>query len=135
KSYGLCTKQPIIKTDATSPAPVRRTCNDQKQKKLFHKHNTATISNRKGRETHQHRRHTDGAVLRDHREDRSRLRLRGRLCHRSNDDFSNPKLGQARRRTRSRCHPRTHRIRSDRKSTRLNSSHEWISYAVFCLKK
>src|SRR5438105_12201087 len=24
---------------------------------------------------------------------------------------------------------------SDRKSTRLNSSHEWISYAVFCLKK
>src|SRR6266849_1077084 len=26
-------------------------------------------------------------------------------------------------------------IASDRKSTRLNSSHEWISYAVFCLKK
>src|SRR5438105_5809341 len=25
--------------------------------------------------------------------------------------------------------------RGDRKSTRLNSSHEWISYAVFCLKK
>src|SRR6266536_6009094 len=24
--------------------------------------------------------------------------------------------------------------RSDRKSTRLNSSHEWTSYAVFCLK-
>src|SRR5438105_8621083 len=23
----------------------------------------------------------------------------------------------------------------NRKSTRLNSSHEWISYAVFCLKK
>src|ERR1017187_6409940 len=23
----------------------------------------------------------------------------------------------------------------DRKSTRLNSSHRWISYAVFCLKK
>src|SRR5438105_12451808 len=23
----------------------------------------------------------------------------------------------------------------DRKSTRLNSSHEWISYAVFCLRK
>src|SRR5207247_2763971 len=23
----------------------------------------------------------------------------------------------------------------DRKSTRLNSSHAWISYAVFCLKK
>src|SRR5207247_11254193 len=26
-------------------------------------------------------------------------------------------------------------VRGDRKSTRLNSSHEWISYAVFCLKK
>src|SRR5207247_8317368 len=25
-------------------------------------------------------------------------------------------------------------IDEDRKSTRLNSSHEWISYAVFCLK-
>src|SRR5207247_9553800 len=28
------------------------------------------------------------------------------------------------------CHP----LPIDRKSTRLNSSHEWISYAVFCLK-
>src|SRR2546422_4761275 len=27
------------------------------------------------------------------------------------------------------------RIRRDRKSTRLNSSHGYISYAVFCLKK
>src|SRR2546422_5268187 len=27
------------------------------------------------------------------------------------------------------------RYRSDRKSTRLNSSHGYISYAVFCLKK
>src|SRR5207247_9954991 len=27
------------------------------------------------------------------------------------------------------------RRRTDRKSTRLNSSHEWTSYAVFCLKK
>src|SRR5438105_12308324 len=26
-------------------------------------------------------------------------------------------------------------VLQDRKSTRLNSSHEWISYAVFCLKK
>src|SRR5438105_12896630 len=26
-------------------------------------------------------------------------------------------------------------MKIDRKSTRLNSSHEWISYAVFCLKK
>src|SRR6266536_4407598 len=28
-----------------------------------------------------------------------------------------------------------HEKQKDRKSTRLNSSHEWISYAVFCLKK
>src|SRR5437762_9187958 len=28
-----------------------------------------------------------------------------------------------------------HRVREDRKSTRLNSSHRCISYAVFCLKK
>src|SRR3989442_8602314 len=33
-------------------------------------------------------------------------------------------------------HPRHHRaLRGDRKSTRLNSSHVRISYAVFCLKK
>src|SRR2546430_13404057 len=30
---------------------------------------------------------------------------------------------------------RRHRERTDRKSTRLNSSHSQISYAVFCLKK
>src|SRR2546429_7279921 len=30
---------------------------------------------------------------------------------------------------------RTSRLRVDRKSTRLNSSHGYISYAVFCLKK
>src|SRR6266516_2979886 len=29
----------------------------------------------------------------------------------------------------------TRRIRANRKSTRLNSSHRTISYAVFCLKK
>src|SRR5690606_41532660 len=37
-----------------------------------------------------------------------------------------------------RCRPpcdRTSSTRSDRKSTRLNSSHVKISYAVFCLKK
>src|SRR5256886_11060644 len=31
--------------------------------------------------------------------------------------------------------PRCSRGRQDRKSTRLNSSHSQISYAVFCLKK
>src|SRR5258708_22502071 len=39
--------------------------------------------------------------------------------------------GDAVRRSRRRLHP----SRSDRKSTRLNSSHQIISYAVFFLKK
>src|SRR2546429_4553503 len=30
---------------------------------------------------------------------------------------------------------RDHTVERDRKSTRLNSSHGYISYAVFCLKK
>src|SRR2546429_6986943 len=46
---------------------------------------------------------------------------------------------QAAKRRRVRARPRT-ALRpsvsgSDRKSTRLNSSHGYISYAVFCLKK
>src|SRR5438105_9628052 len=36
---------------------------------------------------------------------------------------------------RENCSPISPPPREDRKSTRLNSSHEWISYAVFCLKK
>src|SRR5947208_7976457 len=51
------------------------------------------------------------------------------------------------RRSRGRLRPRRHAVRrpdrqgvhrlvrGDRKSTRLNSSHQIISYAVFCLKK
>src|SRR2546430_10097890 len=35
----------------------------------------------------------------------------------------------------ARRHLRGNRCRGDRKSTRLNSSHSQISYAVFCLKK
>src|SRR5206468_9924049 len=33
------------------------------------------------------------------------------------------------------AHPRTRSARRDRKSTHLNSSHDQISYAVFCLDK
>src|SRR2546428_7430765 len=33
------------------------------------------------------------------------------------------------------CIPEEGQRRQDRKSTRLNSSHDQISYAVFCLKK
>src|SRR5258708_25201088 len=32
-------------------------------------------------------------------------------------------------------HLKEQRVQEDRKSTRLNSSHQIISYAVFCLKK
>src|SRR5207247_5149857 len=39
------------------------------------------------------------------------------------------------RRPRRRPRAQERALRQDRKSTRLNSSHEWISYAVFCLKK
>src|SRR5690349_23424103 len=46
------------------------------------------------------------------------------------------KRGRRYRRTEGRLLRETHRgERRDRKSTRLNSSHVEISYAVFCLKK
>src|SRR5438105_633953 len=45
-----------------------------------------------------------------------------------------PGVGHPDGRARGRDRPRRDGHR-DRKSTRLNSSHEWISYAVFCLKK
>src|SRR5204862_7896303 len=43
--------------------------------------------------------------------------------------------GRGARAARGRCRPRRGRATSDRKSTRLNSSHVEKSYAVFCLKK
>src|SRR2546422_6053765 len=51
-----------------------------------------------------------------------------------------PAVPQAVREDRHRADPTTGRHRDldepgDRKSTRLNSSHGYISYAVFCLKK
>src|SRR2546430_10635138 len=51
---------------------------------------------------------------------------------------SNAWLRFARRRPEARksmCPAEPPEIRQDRKSTRLNSSHSQISYAVFCLKK
>src|SRR5207244_11007411 len=47
-----------------------------------------------------------------------------------------PRAGRPRRRSgRRRSGPRPGRSGRDRKSTRLNSSHQITSYAVFCLKK
>src|SRR5437762_11850715 len=44
-------------------------------------------------------------------------------------------VGEDRRRVQRRVHGPGLADREDRKSTRLNSSHRCISYAVFCLKK
>src|SRR2546430_9629665 len=46
-----------------------------------------------------------------------------------------PERGRARRARRGRRRRDARAARGDRKSTRLNSSHSQISYAVFCLKK
>src|SRR5207245_11094923 len=50
-------------------------------------------------------------------------------CRRGDKDRRRPRRGAHRARV---CEPA---LRVDRKSTRLNSSHGSISYAVFCLKK
>src|SRR5947208_7046728 len=49
--------------------------------------------------------------------------------------FRSPVLPDILGKRRDRCVPRLCAARGDRKSTRLNSSHQIISYAVFCLKK
>src|SRR2546422_7166493 len=46
-----------------------------------------------------------------------------------------PQRSRRGRGTLSRGHPAGGERRRDRKSTRLNSSHRYISYAVFCFKK
>src|SRR6185312_13583675 len=48
--------------------------------------------------------------------------------------FRSESTAPARHRRRTACRP-SWSVNSDRKSTRLNSSHDQISYAVFCLKK
>src|SRR2546427_6529119 len=53
--------------------------------------------------------------------------------HGDDSDFANNWQQPARGRNGFRIHPQY--SDGDRKSTRLNSSHSQISYAVFCLKK
>src|SRR3712207_7604546 len=60
---------------------------------------------------------------------RSLARKRRVLLHRQDDDVGLGRVGEHLR-NRRKARP----VR-DRKSTRLNSSHANISYAVFCLKK
>src|SRR2546421_5105496 len=52
-------------------------------------------------------------------------------------EIANPHVGHQQDRPDVRCGGRCigHPADPDRKSTRLNSSHDQISYAVFCLKK
>src|SRR2546422_4568933 len=66
--------------------------------------------------------------------------FRSRRRHGARDDGRLPPPGGAlRRRVRHRRRDEGRLLRAaaarDRKSTRLNSSHGYISYAVFCLKK
>src|SRR5258707_5578869 len=51
---------------------------------------------------------------------------------RTGTDVQNSRSGEGDRRA---YHAELLRVEQDRKSTRLNSSHANISYAVFCLKK
>src|SRR5689334_24621754 len=46
-----------------------------------------------------------------------------------------PRISDRRRPEKNECETDQNEDRRDRKSTRLNSSHSSISYAVFCLKK
>src|SRR2546422_4508266 len=62
------------------------------------------------------------------------LRIQRRHVAREGAGVREPALGVRRRRRDHNEHPLGEPAR-DRKSTRLNSSHGYISYAVFCLKK
>src|SRR2546422_8467713 len=61
------------------------------------------------------------------------------FCHREKSrrsrQVSSPARRIRRRRRRTRGQTPRDQTTIDRKSTRLNSSHGYISYAVFCLKK
>src|SRR2546429_1503313 len=62
-----------------------------------------------------------------------RHRERHQLQHRH--DLHHRPEGKARTRSSHRKAAQRAAVTGDRKSTRLNSSHGYISYAVFCLKK
>src|SRR2546422_6909541 len=64
---------------------------------------------------------------------RSRTARRGAVARR--DRFLRAARPRVPRPVQTRADRRVRRGSGDRKSTRLNSSHGYISYAVFCLKK
>src|SRR2546422_9249047 len=57
----------------------------------------------------------------------------GRICFRGQDVTNEPSHKRVERKLS--LIPEERQLWPDRKSTRLNSSHGYISYAVFCLKK
>src|SRR5690242_21101397 len=83
------------------------------------------------------RRPEDRQVVRDEKRrdgDRDHVIQHLRPGGREGDELVERVTGEARRAARLREPHRALRV-GDRKSTRLNSSHMSISYAVFCLKK
>src|SRR3712207_8417950 len=68
-------------------------------------------------------------ILGHHRRESVRQRVEG-----AGDERCRPSAGVAQCHAALRANEKRH-AKSDRKSTRLNSSHANISYAVFCLKK
>src|SRR5207247_11390800 len=78
-------------------------------------------------------------LFRSPRSTSSRRARSGRCCRRPCTRLTSERASSAQKpsvdRRSVREIRRHHGRRRDRKSTRLNSSHEWISYAVFCLKK
>src|SRR2546429_5766961 len=62
------------------------------------------------------------------------FRSRSRAAN-ADDPAVRSELDQGDRESASGVGSRPHTVERDRKSTRLNSSHGYISYAVFCLKK
>src|SRR2546422_4444337 len=69
-------------------------------------------------------------LFRSHSREAAAARARGLLQGRPGKELPEPRAARQRG-GRQRVDP----DRRDRKSTRLNSSHGYISYAVFCLKK
>src|SRR2546429_1042743 len=66
---------------------------------------------------------------------RRRMNVSPRLRISTKASFAMPSRSKRKRATPSQWKTRPHQRRKDRKSTRLNSSHGYISYAVFCLNK
>src|SRR5205814_10183467 len=99
---------------------------------LFHsssKHpHSPTFPTRRSSDLHREAQQAHGGARRERVQDRGRRRARGSV----GEPFAVAPRGD---RDEADLHHLAEREQQDRKSTRLNSSHLGISYAVFCLKK